>query len=60
MTLRELRDKLNDAIPPEWLDREVKVWLPGSTIRLNGRPFTHPKGFVVIEGNLDEGSALCP
>lgn len=41
---------------------EVKVWLPGSRISLNemGNLGLMPKdGVLLIEGNVDEGSALC-
>lgn len=37
-------------------DREVRVWLPGTTIALDS-VFEH-KGNVRIEGNIDPGSAL--
>lgn len=56
MTIGELR-RLLDTVPTEHHDREVIVWLPGSTIRLSGL-FTYSKDRYAIEGNLNPGSAL--
>lgn len=46
-------------------DKEVKVWLPGSTISLGenfmlnlGVPIEHKSGAILIEGNIDQGSAI--
>jgi hypothetical protein len=52
ITVKELREALA-ALPDS---HEVKVWLPGSYISLE-RPFLN-KDRVLIEGNLDDGSAL--
>jgi len=59
MTLRELR-KLVEATPSKHDDVEVKVWLPGSTIRLNamGKGLRLYEGNLIMEGNVDPGSAL--
>lgn len=55
MTIGELRD-LVGAIPRTEDHREVKVWMPGSTISLNGHLWCghHPiHGHVVlVEGNM--------
>jgi hypothetical protein len=56
MTGRELLDMLT-AEPPENLAYEIKVWLPGSRISLNGVLFKRGNA-MLIEGNLDEGSVL--
>jgi hypothetical protein len=59
LSARQLRTII-DAVKPEDLDREVKVWLPGSTISLEfngGKPLTRKDCFI-IEGNVDPGSAL--
>lgn len=61
MNVKELREAL-EQLGTGHDDKEVKVWLPGSTIRLNG-PVLHAvpsqyKDRVLIEGNLDPGSAL--
>lgn len=53
MTVRELIAALTQ-MP---LDREVKVWLPGSRIALE-RVFCRPSGEVLIEGNIEPGSML--
>ncbi len=57
MTLLELRKALekfgagHDA-------KEVKVWLPGSRVLLRGSFFLHKDSVVLIEGNIESGSAL--
>lgn len=60
--LRELQ-----KLPPEQLEKELKIWLPGSTIRLGGMSgaplvMAFQKGshtrYLMIEGNVDRGSAL--
>lgn len=63
MTLGDLRALV--AATPEGLDdTEVKVWLPGSTIRICGptgkspKTFFEHKGCLCVEGNVDPGSAL--
>lgn len=61
MTLRQLRD-LVAAEPAKNDDLEVKVWIPGSRIRLQQHfARTYRDGQLVglmIEGNLEPGSAL--
>ena len=63
MTVQELIDHLS-KVPPEHRSAIVKVWLPGSTIRLSPmepKPIQlkrHEQPFVGLEGNVDEGSAL--
>lgn len=63
MTLRELRKRVN-ATPTAFDDVEVKVWLPGSFISLNnmsegdGIRMYRPKYVLMLEGNIDPGSAL--
>lgn len=57
-TVKQLRDAFN-APPASQDDAEVEVWLPGSYIRLEPKPFfnnRHRK--YLIEGNLQPGSAL--
>jgi len=59
MTLKQLR-MLIENVPSAYDEREVKVWLPGSTISLEfngGKPLL-VKDRWLIEGNVDEGSAL--
>jgi len=60
MKARELKAAL-EKLPPSDLARDVEVWLPGSTIRLShngGRPLIWRDGKLVIEGNVNPGSAL--
>jgi hypothetical protein len=57
VTLRELIAMLA-AEPEENLDREIAVWLPGSRISLDGRGLIRLGNALLIEGNLEEGSAL--
>lgn len=54
MTVKELIGQLQKL--PQ--DKPVKVWLPGSTISLSSAFDSDRKGLVLIEGNVDEGSAL--
>jgi hypothetical protein len=59
MTLGELKALVNAE--PTSNDRlEVKAWLPGSYISLVGanKTLIRKGGWLLIEGNLDEGSAL--
>lgn len=60
MTLGELRAIVNRYPPSELDGCEVKVWLPGSTIRLDlmGQGFMQRGTWLLLEGNVDEGSAL--
>lgn len=59
MTLGELR-ALVASEPIENDNREVKIWLPGSTISLilNGTMIARGPSVLMIEGNIDSGSAL--
>jgi hypothetical protein len=57
VTARELIAMLA-AEPAENLDREIKVWLPGSRINLDGKGFIRLGNVLLIEGNVEEGSAL--
>lgn len=66
MTVKELIKHLRD-LPKEDRDLEVRVWLPGSHIAIDGVPFGFNKGprqeylqerIVLIEGNLVPGSVL--
>lgn len=58
MNVKELRAELAKLTPKDD-DREIKVWLPGSTIRLNGPAMDSQRhGCFLLEGNLDPGSAL--
>ncbi len=62
MTISELRQAL-DAVPAHEASTEVKIWLPGSLIRLasvmgvrSNKLSVEP--VLMIEGNVDSGSAL--
>jgi hypothetical protein len=57
MKVKQLADLLAASIALGEGDREIKVWLPGSTVRLCGVPFRRGE-IVVLEGNVDPGSAL--
>ena len=60
MKVSELQRHLA-ACPEKYLDYDVEVWLPGSTIRLSPmllEPYTGHKKKILIEGNLNPGSAL--
>jgi hypothetical protein len=58
MKLRQLRELIARATE-ESLDKEIKVWLPGSTIRLDEKSgIFEYHGMLCLEGNLDPGSAL--
>jgi len=60
MTLGDLRKRL-DALAADVAGAdalEVKVWLPGSRVKL-GVPFIYRKDdCVLMEGNIETGSAL--
>jgi hypothetical protein len=57
MTLKELREHL--AKVPAGLDGlEIKVWLPGSTISLSPMSVERKGFLLLLEGNVDPGSAL--
>lgn len=64
MTLHDLARLVNDEVDkhPNWMDRKVKIWLPGSRVSLGvAKAFLiDPKDGVglMIEGNIDPGSAL--
>lgn len=58
MTLKELQELLNSESKSNE-NLEVKVWLPGSTIRLSGQETMIRRGnILMVEGNVDPGSAL--
>lgn len=59
MTLKQLR-AIVAKYPPEFDDAEIKVWLPGSTIRLDAMAggFMQRGTVLLLEGNIDPGSAL--
>lgn len=65
MTVNELIARLQ-RLPVEERDLEVRVWLPGSHISLDGTPVCLPSSnlaalpIVIVEGNLVPGSALYP
>lgn len=56
MKVRELKLALQN-LGPGHDDKEVKAWLPGSTISLGPSMFQR-SGVWCVEGNVDEGSAL--
>lgn len=55
MKVKELIEALKDK-PSE---AEIQVWLPGSTIQIGPVMNFLKDGKVLIEGNLNPGSALC-
>lgn len=57
MTLKQLREHLA-KVPEKYDDLQVKVWLPGSTIRLGPMLVEPYHGNILLEGNVDPGSAL--
>lgn len=63
MTLKELREYIA-RVPADYDDREVKVWLPGSTISVEEmsigsfRNVGGKRSMLLLEGNVDPGSAL--
>jgi hypothetical protein len=57
MTVKELREHLA-KVPHQYDNTEIKVWLPGSTIRLAPMKVEPYHGNILIEGNIDPGSAL--
>jgi len=57
MTLQQLREHLAH-VPTKYDDLEVKVWLPGTTIRLTPMKVEPYHGNILLEGNIDPGSAL--
>lgn len=59
MTLKQLRE-IVAKFGPEYDAAEIKVWLPGSTIRLNAMAggFMQRGTVLLLEGNVDPGSAL--
>lgn len=58
MTLRELRKLLDTITRDDYLDREVKVWLPGSRISLVPKNLFPCGEHMLLEGNIDAGSVL--
>ncbi len=63
MTLGELKELVAKE-PRENDGLSVEVWLPGSTIRLSATGFIKRSrgpyhGKLLIEGNVNPGSALC-
>ena len=57
MTVASLRAALAQ-LGPGHDDRVVKAWLPGSYITLADAVLVHGGDVLLIEGNLDPGSAL--
>lgn len=57
MTLGDLRKHL-EKIDAGHDGLEVQVWLPGSKIRLSPMLPTPYAGKILIEGNVEPGSAL--
>jgi hypothetical protein len=57
MTVKQLREHLA-KVPSKYDDLKIKVWLPGSTIRLSPMLVEPYHGNILIEGNVDPGSAL--
>jgi hypothetical protein len=57
MTVKELRDHLA-KVPGKYDDLQIKAWLPGSTISLSPMMVEPYHGNILIEGNIDKGSAL--
>lgn len=57
LTLRQLKAEL-EKFDGSYLDKEVQVWLPGSYIALSNVFFAKSKGKMLIEGNIEPGSAL--
>lgn len=57
MTIAELR-KIVEAWPRDAEQDKVQVWLPGSRIDLCGKLFKSKAGTVLLEGNIEPGSAL--
>jgi hypothetical protein len=57
MTLKQLREHIAQ-FPAKYDDVEIKVWLPGTTIRLSPMKFEPYHGNLLLEGNIDPGSAL--
>jgi hypothetical protein len=54
-TIRELRTALM-AVPEAEADRELRVWMPGSRIKITARPFK-VRGQWMIEGNVEPDAA---
>jgi hypothetical protein len=58
MTVQGLIDQLTELAESGISgETEVKVWLPGSMITLGPSAFRRG-GYIVVEGNVDPGSAL--
>ena len=63
MTVNELIEHLQ-TIRPDHRHMEIRVWLPGSQIAIDGIPLVrlptplNAERVIVIEGNVIEGSAL--
>jgi hypothetical protein len=57
MTLAKLREHLA-KIPDQYLGYEVKVWLPGTLVSLSPMKMEPYHGNLLLEGNVDRGSAL--
>jgi hypothetical protein len=58
VTADELIRALSE-LPPEHRAKQVKAWLPGSTIYFDGQALYHARyDAVLIPGNLTPGSAL--
>lgn len=56
-TVKQLKAALAN-LPPGLDEAEVKIWLPGSHISLSPFVLVRSDKRVLIEGNVDPGSAL--
>lgn len=63
MTVNELIERLT-AIAPERRNLEVRLWMPGSQMTIQGLPLVklpsplNSSPVILLEGNLVEGSIL--
>ena len=60
VTLGQLQKQIQERIDSgkATKDTPIRVWLPGSTIALSGLTDFLKGGDILIEGNVDPGSAL--
>lgn len=63
MTVNELIAQLQ-SLPDDQRNMEIRVWLPGSQITIDGSAFKllptplNPSPVILVEGNVVAGSAL--